>query len=504
MASGTLTAAQFCDDSVPLDTADAFARWAGRLLREPAPAMAHKSLELRISEALGTHMVARRSFASGDVVLSELPVVRIPEAAPRVKQQVEMRYGSHAGFMSPAAAVDWLNLEEDALEAALTLFFAHPLMVSGETDLARQGMAACEDMIEWHKPLQKRISPERLVRFLHVVDLNIHKDDEREHASYAGIFVLGSKFTHSCAPNCSWSFNADMCLEYQAIRAISPGEVLTFSYIGNGMNLIQSTLERRHRLASLWFCCQCVRCNGPDFARQLGCPRCKALRCMPVYDEGGSTELRRWRGNRPLRELIPDARTWKCSACGAATASGELPLGPEKELTQLIPRVMEWPSSTTSVDAANCQRLCGEISDVVGSMHWTWVLATFAWLQKWLVVLRNEPVINVREERLQAASASIARWFETCAPENIEQRLSALFLAVRLADILGGSLQAWGYNHDDPLGDGGVSAKRLEDNGWNYRGEEVSGLPEVHGTGRCEVRGSNTPSATRPLQGKWS
>ena len=54
------------------------------------------------------------------------------------------------------------------------------------------------------------------------------------NAEFTGIFLLGSKFSHSCAPNASWTFDAAGHLQYRAIRPIAPQEVLTFSYVGNG------------------------------------------------------------------------------------------------------------------------------------------------------------------------------------------------------------------------------------------------------------------------------
>ena len=55
------------------------------------------------------------------------------------------------------------------------------------------------------------------------------------NAEFTGIFLLGSKFSHSCAPNASWSFDSAGRLQYRAIRSIAAGEVLTFSYVGNGI-----------------------------------------------------------------------------------------------------------------------------------------------------------------------------------------------------------------------------------------------------------------------------
>lgn len=49
------------------------------------------------------------------------------------------------------------------------------------------------------------------------------------------------------------------------------------------------------------------------------------------------------------------------------------------------------------------------------------------------------------------ASCEVVGWLEQSAPKNVEQRLCALFLSVRLARHFGEALTAWGYDLEDPL-----------------------------------------------------
>ena len=51
--------------------------------------------------------------------------------------------------------------------------------------------------------------------------------------------------------------------------------------------------------------------------------------------------------------------------------------------------------------------------------------------------MRNETVIPFSERDLSSACVEVAEWLEVAAFENVEQRLCALFLAVRLAQHLG-------------------------------------------------------------------
>lgn len=280
---------------------------------------------------------------------------------------------------------------------------------------------------------------------------------------------------------------------------------MTFSYVGNGMNLVSSTLQRRHRLASLWFCCQCTRCKGPDLARQMRCPKCSTPKCLPRYQEKRPDAL--WTGEKPLRDLIPDADTWHCEGCGADSASSQMALSAEEEFTRCVPDVMRWGPDTDIRDTSGSDEMRSKAAKTVGTMHWTWVLLTFAWLQKWLVRLRAESVIAVRETPLREASAALGRWFKDCAPDNMEQRLSALFLSCRLAHILGGDLQSWGYDPADPLNDGGPSAGMLDKHGWQFTKGEVVGADEVQ-PAQLSRRRPMLPSQSagpRPLyRSKWA
>lgn len=83
---------------------------------------------------------------------------------------------------------------------------------------------------------KSRVSFDHLLISLFLDVFNRFVDLWRPHnAEFTGIFLLGSKFSHSCAPNASWSFDSAGRLQYRAIRSIAAGEVLTFSYVGNGI-----------------------------------------------------------------------------------------------------------------------------------------------------------------------------------------------------------------------------------------------------------------------------
>merc|ERR1712130_1093795 len=123
-------------------------------------------------------MSAKRRFESGDLVLSERVLLRVPDVAARTLQQLECRYMQKAGFFAPALGIEWEGVDEEVLEAALNLFFIHPQMADPNSVLVEDSMSAAEDALGWQASLQGRLDAHRLILFLHVVDLNIHKDEE--------------------------------------------------------------------------------------------------------------------------------------------------------------------------------------------------------------------------------------------------------------------------------------------------------------------------------------
>lgn len=500
---------RFLESSVPQEKCEPLLRWAEQLVVTPSPPRLHEHFALQVTPELGMHTVARKRFQTGEIVVCEKALLRVPDLPWQKRNQVERRYGSRAAFFFPAISVDWGNVPKDVRSALALLFWAHPLVVGEGSSMVQANMDTCNDMFNWHPHLTEYWnSPAELMRFLHVVDLNIHRDDEvQAHAGFAGLFVLGSKFTHSCAPNCGWGFSSDGCLQYRAIRTIEPGDIFTFSYIGNGMNLVVSTLERRRRLASLWFFCRCDRCAGNDLSRQMRCPMCNAARCVPTYmaPEGSG-----WDGSRPLNDLVPEASRWRCLTCAATPTSSLMPLKIEEELVTMVPQVMQRDPAGAVNDAAAVDRLRRQASEALGKGHWTWVLATFAWLQKSFLIVCNSTIVPFNEKELQEGSAAVAKWFAEFATDSIEQRLSALFLATRLAHNLGGGLPLWGYDPADTLGRTGQSvANRLEEHGWRLRGpnsDEPSWSPGDRHGGRRETEWSAVPlrGSSRRRPGGWA
>ena len=464
-----------CAGSVP--NRELFEEWAAKKVDLPRLS---ECFELRRSESLGIHAVARCAIHPNDLIISEAALLRLSSWTNDARSLLQ-HFGELGEFLAPALAVDWTSTTAQLRQACLKLFYAH----SGTEKRSQQShLEACELLLRRWPPLKStKWTPQELLHFLHIVDLNIHKDDERPHnAEFTGIFLLGSKFSHSCAPNASWSFDSAGRLQYRAIRSIAAGEVLTFSYVGNGMNLITSTFIRRQRLAQLCFVCGCQRCAAEDFSRRIRCPSSCGGFCCPCYPQQDDHTFSTAFG--PRQAVIQDAKSWRCDTCKVDVNASDLPLQAEEELGELVPRYMQGPNRNALEDARRLKDLRSKASNVLGKGHWTYFLATFAWLQKCLACLRNEAIITFSESDLSFACAEMAEWLEVAAPENMEQRLCALFLAVRLAQHVGQGLKSWGYDTENPLKELRIADRKfmaitkLQLMGWELQENLVAGPPE--------------------------
>jgi len=198
---------------------------------------------------------------------------------------------------------------------------------------------------------------------------------------------------------------------------------------------------------------------------------------MPCYDVQDDTRVVQSSGQRA--DAIPDASTWKCAACNEICSSEVLPLRHEKQLAELVPQVMQGPAEDATADAVQLGNLRLKVAQVLGVNHWTWVLATFAWLQKCLIRLRTHNVISFNEASMHAASQAVVKWLQVAAPDNVEQRMSAVFIAARLARELGEGVRSWGYDPARPLGGELEEATRICMTGWTLTEEAVIGPDEV-------------------------
>ena len=148
-------------------------------------------------------------------------------------------------------------------------------------------------------------------RLLSCCRINVHADDTR---GFSGLFQKCSKFAHSCNANTFWflhvlkdeegggtlmkgQLSSSMAV-HVAVRRVEEGEMLSFSYLGTGLNMLSPTSFRRAKLRDLSFDCLCDRCAlfdcGRETSRSLRCPDCDKPAAL---------------------SLVPPSGGWFCMAC---------------------------------------------------------------------------------------------------------------------------------------------------------------------------------------------
>jgi hypothetical protein len=80
--------------------------------------------------------------------------------------------------------------------------------------------------------------------------------------AFGHVFLLGSRFNHSCIPNIHFAYNPDLDKEtFHAVRNITAGEELTITYV-DGMNRTKG--QRQVELDERGFVCDCPACENTE------------------------------------------------------------------------------------------------------------------------------------------------------------------------------------------------------------------------------------------------
>lgn len=100
-----------------------------------------------------------------------------------------------------------------------------------------------------------------------------------------GLYPKAAMVNHSCEPNVTYR-NLDGLLVYFATRDISPGEIISMTYIDQ---LYASASFRNKRLLQTkCFTCKCTRCNSMDGKeRRMLCPSCRPIKLKIVDPAAG-------------------------------------------------------------------------------------------------------------------------------------------------------------------------------------------------------------------------
>ena len=249
---------------------------------------------LEVHDTLGRVVVATRSFAPGEVVMAEQPLI-VFDASPGASPESYLRAFASATSLVQASVLD---------------MFHPPLDKDTKVVAARRRVANGLDGIFG-------LSKELIHKLLLIRDTNAHSYTGHEVAyseviggafpgssTKAALFDLGSKVAHSCCPNVSYtSKRRHGGLVYLAIRPISADEMVTYSYIDNTWT--STTRERQATCLEVKdFLCHCTRCAGLDTTCAIFCP---TKSCA---------------GFAIPKSLTQPLQQWACTVCGPLEEGG--------------------------------------------------------------------------------------------------------------------------------------------------------------------------------------
>ena len=257
---------------------------------------------------LGSTAIAPRPFRCGEEVLREAPVLTVMKGDALdtdlvgTLSQLSGVEGDQWGPLAasrrlPPATLEWLirhlhsplrRRPQPGEPADPSAVYPHQGELRAVT-VALSGLfdsffAASPSAAVW-RGFRERILDEttraeaafQVVSFVHACRINIHQSGS---SGMSMVFPTACKFAHSCNPNTIWALREEGgCVEgvHFATRDIKEGELLTFSYVGAGMNLLSDTQGRRMILGALHFDCGCPRCQQSlewDHTRTLECKAC--------------------------------------------------------------------------------------------------------------------------------------------------------------------------------------------------------------------------------------
>eukprot|EP00392_Amoebophrya_sp_AT5.2_P000577 g578.t1 len=403
-------------------------------------------------------------------------------------------------FFSPCFFIDWQNTTPEQILKSLDLFY-HDLGVletvkkdraEGLDSELGTALRVCEAFVQSCLPGAFRskkdksfFTGEHLFRFLQVCDINVHKDNEDKQGR-CGLFVIGSKFTHSCQANCAWSFSTQQQvvnpgrgtpgppkLKYVAVRHIKKGDALSFSYIGDGLNVCAHTVERRQTLRKLHFLCECERCVAAlDYSRGGICGKCGSERCFVVNRDvlgfrladgeeepvgkavermlaggegGGGVPATAPRAIPPsdydfFTEPQPVGKcvsrdVYYCLDCGndKQEVSPAL-LQVEQALTKRVPDVID--AELRLYTFQQRQELLAAFEQHFGRFHYGWCLACFGYLQACLTIVASQARVDVCLQDVKKRCLELDEAAATCFKQNYLQRLRLTGLIAHIEKAL--------------------------------------------------------------------
>ena len=230
---------------------------------------------------------------------------------------------------------------------------------------------------------------ETFVKVQQVIKFNAFTLDDKSRVVYTEL----TRFSHSCTPNCTYSFRGDAVYCY-AKKNLRKGEELTITYIAT------SDVDPTHEMKE--FTCHCPRCDAiGDDTRQFNCcdPACKGVMmvCQPINKKKATDPALSYSGVEYVEpHLLP------CTVCRkTSSADYQADMFATEESMLLLGPALEqgFESVLGRGDIAEQKALLKELQDLPIQPHHAAMLPILQAIMQLTITLNNKricPADNVR------------------------------------------------------------------------------------------------------------
>eukprot|EP00756_Hemistasia_phaeocysticola_P012482 Hpha_TRINITY_DN15203_c0_g2::TRINITY_DN15203_c0_g2_i2::g.65310::m.65310 len=314
---------------------------------------------------LGRAAVAAADIAAGTDALDETPAISWPDQAP--DERIAKIFTAHGLNPSSSAAMVFAavpTLKQQAFDVLKDLSAPEVDVGGGAGDLLPY-LNAARDIAKQAPELFSN-DPYYVARLMLATKTNTHHvvAMDADGKTRGGLFRLGSKLSHSCAPSAVYVHKAGK-VRFTAGRDISAGELVSFSYRGELEFLELPAHKRQEELRKyFFFTCMCDRCLRSDPLRSIACD------CKPgafITPEGTSDA---WECAECCRRFTPEQMSTKLEEEARLEKAVEEATGAsvkEDGMLQRLGQVLETVRSTLGERHWLCGRLLRRASAVLAA-----------------------------------------------------------------------------------------------------------------------------------------
>jgi len=237
------------------------------------PGKGNPSYKLAAIAGKGMGVIAARNIKRGDVVLKELPVLQYKSQGSYEKDYHQMLQIYHSRFQKLS----------NHIQKEIMNLYCNPITQEEVKDCLASSLTL--DVEE----------NETAFKFVSICKTNgFEIAHERDNFSYGddnsseGLYLVASRFNHSCIPNVHWFFEKNT-ITLKAVRQISQGDELCSSYLDPTRLTMPPTIRATRDHLSLYngFNCICSLCYPKDtkMSKEIEMHRIKYWRLYKEYEQ---------------------------------------------------------------------------------------------------------------------------------------------------------------------------------------------------------------------------